>query len=230
MVSSEVTVNALLAILNVFFNPAETVRRIRGNKTAWFPPILLGGLIMAAYNYTLPRATMQALRNEPPAGFDQAKLDSLVGAMEMMSRFSTISAPMMFALMILVGAGLIFAMCILLRINVRFPDLYNFMAHVGMINAVQTLTHVFVLRNIGAAITVKQLTPNFGLAGFLPADASKLAHGFVGFFSVFSVWHILMLVIGFAALTGCTKRRAFVATAPSWILGMLYEIVVTLSR
>ena len=45
MVSSEVTVNALLAILNVFFNPAETVRRIKGNKTAWFPPILLGGLI-----------------------------------------------------------------------------------------------------------------------------------------------------------------------------------------
>lgn len=230
MVSSEVTVNALLAILNVFFNPAETIRRIRGNKTAWFPPILLGGLITAAYNYTLPRATMQALRNEPPAGFDQAKLDGLVGAMEMMSRFSTISAPMMFALMVLVGAGLVFAMCILLRVNVRFPDLYNFMAHVGMINAVQTLCHVFVLRSKGAGITPKELIPQFGLASLLPPDASKLLLGLASFFSAFSIWHIVMLAIGFAALTGCTKRRAFLATAPSWMIAMLYEVVVTLSR
>lgn len=230
MVSSEVTVNALLAILNVFFNPAETVRRIRGNKMAWFPPVLLGGIIMGAYNHELPRATLQAMRNEPPPGMDAAKLEALVGSMETMARFSTISAPMMFALMILIGSALIFALCLMLKVNVRFPDLYNLMAHVGLINAVQTLAHLQVLRGKGAGILIKDLTPAFGLEGMLAADASRFVHGLAGFFSVFTVWHIVMLVLGFAALSGLSKARAFWVTSPSWGIGMMYAVIVTLAR
>jgi hypothetical protein len=223
-------VNALLAILNVFFNPAETVRRIRGNKLAWLPPVVLGGVIMGLYNYALPRATLQAMRNEPPAGMDTAKLDALTSSMEAMARFSTISAPMMFALMILIGSALIFAMCVILRVNVRFPDLYNLMAHVGLINAVQTLAHWQVLRAKGAGILMKDLTPAFGLEGMLAPDASKFLHGLAGFFSVFTLWHIAMLVLGFAALSGLSKARAFLVTAPSWALGMVYAVIVTLAR
>ncbi len=222
--------NAFLAILNVFINPAETVRRIRGNKLAWFPPILLGGLIMAAYNYTLPRAAMLATRNEPPAGFDTAKLDSLVGPVEMMSRFSTISAPMMFALMILIGSVLVFAMCVILQVNVKFPDLYNLMAHVGLINALQTLCHLFVLRGKGEGITMKELMPAFGLESLLAADAPKFVQGLVGFFSIFTVWHIVVLALGLAALGRIGLGRAFLVTAPSWIIWLLYAVVVTLAR
>lgn len=225
-----VIVNALLAILNVFFRPAETVRRIHGNRLAWLPPILLGGIVMGLYNYTLPRATMQAMRNEPPAGYDAAKLDAMVGSMETMARFSTISAPMMFALMILIGAALVFAVCVILRVNVKFPALYNLMAHVGLVNALQTLAHVLVLRGKGAAILVKDLTPAFGLEGMLPAGGSKLVLGAASFFSVFAVWHIVVLALGFAALAGVPKGKAFLVTAPSWVIGLLYAMAVTLSR
>jgi hypothetical protein len=224
----EETVNAILAILNVFFRPAESVRRIQGNKLAWFPPILLGGLITAAYNHTLPRLTMQAMRNDPPAGYDAAKLDALVGSMESMARFSTIAGPLMFALMILIGAVLIFATCVLLRVNVKFPELYNVLAHVGLINALQTLAHLLVLRGKGAAISTKDLTPNFGLASQLPPGSPKVLEGLAGFFSVFTMWHIVILALGFAALARIPTARAFLVTAPSWMIGLMYALIVTL--
>jgi hypothetical protein len=228
MLSSEVTVNALLAIFNVFIHPAETVRRVKGNKLAWFPPILLGGLITAAYNYTLPHITMQAMRNDPPVGVDAAKLDQMVGTMESLARFSTISAPMMFALMTLIGAALVFAACIISQVNVRFPDLYNVMAHVGLVNALQTLAHLVILKSKPATITMKELAPNFGLERFLADDAPRLLYGFVSFFSIFTIWHIVVLVLAVAALGNISKGKAFLVTAPSWLVGLVFGLIGSL--
>jgi hypothetical protein len=223
-------VNALLAILNVFFNPAETVRRIRGNTLGWFAPILLGGLIFAAYNHTLPRAEMQAMRNQPPAGVDQAKLDSLVGAMQTTSRFSTLTAPLFFAVMTMLGSTLIFAMCIFLQVNVRFPDVYNLMAHVGLINAMQTLWHLYILLEKGTSVTMTDLSPAFGLQGYLAPGTPKYLYALAAYFSIFAVWHIVMLTVGFAALGRVNLLRAFVVTAPSWFFSLLFFIVVTMAR
>lgn len=222
--------NALLAILNVFVNPAETVRRIRGNKLAWFPPVLLGGLIMAAYNYTLPHVTMQAMRNAPPDGITTAKLDEMMGTMQALTRFSTISAPMLFAVMTLIGAVLIFAACVVLTVNIKFPDLFNLMAHVGLINALQALTHLVILRRLSGAFTVKELAPNFGLEFLVPDGGSRLLMGLATFFSIFTVWHIVMLVIGFAALARIGKAKAFLVTSPSWLIGLISALIGALFR
>lgn len=230
MLSSEVIVNALLAILNVFIDPAETVRRIRGNKTAWFLPILLGGLVMAAYNHTLPRMTMQAMRNDPPAGIDAAKLDQMVSSMEFLARFSTITAPIFFALMALIGAGIIFGACVVLQVNVKFPDLYNLVAHVSIINAVQTLAHLVILRGKGDAVTMHDLVPNFGLGLLLGENPPKLLYGAATFFSLFTVWHIVVLALGLAALANVPKGKAFLATAPNWLLGLLFALIGAMFR
>ena len=165
--------NALLAILNVFIDPAETARLIRGNKLAWVAPVVLGGGLMAIYQLMVAPLTMQAMRNDPPPGMDAAKLDAMKGAMETMSRFSAITAPMMYAVMTLLGAALIFAVCVILLVNVRFPDVFNLMAHVGLINAVQMMAHLLVLREKGELTSVKEITPSFGLEMFLADGTSK---------------------------------------------------------
>lgn len=222
--------NALLAILNVFIDPAETVRRIQGNRMAWLAPILLGGLAMAVYNYSIAPLAMQAMRNDPPAGMDPAKLDQMVGTMQSMARFSAISAPLMYALMTLLGSAVIFAACVILSVNIRFPDLYNLMAHVGLINAAQMAAHLIVLKGKGELMSMKEIAPSFGLEMFLGDGAPKLLHGFVGFFSVFTVWHIAMLGIGFAALARIGKGKAFLTTAPSWMLGLIFALIGSLFR
>ena len=228
--SSDYIMNALLAMLNVFIDPAETVRRIYGKKMAWMGPIAVGGLIMAFYNYSIAPMTFQVLKNDPPAGLDPAKLDQMMGAMQTMSRVSAISAPMMFAFMTLLGAGLIFAACVVFTVNVRFPDVYNLVAHVGLINAVQMLAHYLVLKGKGELMHVKELAPSFGLEMFLDDGAPKMLYGLLAFFSVFTVWHIVMLAIGFAALAQISKGKAFLVTAPSWLLGLILALIGSLFR
>lgn len=222
--------NALIAILNVFVNPAETVRRIRGNRLAWAAPVLLAGVIMGWHNLTLAPLTLQALRNSPPEGMDAAKLDQMVGAMEGISRFTAISAPMMYALMTLIGASVIFAMCVIFVVNVRFPDVFNLMAHVGLVNALQTFVHVLILRGKSSTVTLAELTPPFGLDVLVAPDGSKLLHGLAGFFSVFTLWHIVVLGVGFAALAKIPKPKAFLITAPSWIVGLIFALIGSLFR
>ena len=222
--------NALLAILNVFFNPAETVRRIRGNTLAWFAPILLGGLIFAAYNYNLPRAEMQARRNQLPPGMTAAKLEELVPNMQTTARFSTLTAPLAFAVITLIGSALIFARCIFLTVNVRFPDLYSFMAHVSLINMLQMLWHLYLVLEKGPSVTMADLIPAFGLQGYLAADAPKYLKGIAGYFSPFAIWHIVMLTIGFAELGRISLVRSFVTTAPSWVVSLIFFVIVTMAR
>lgn len=217
-------------MLNVFIDPAETVRRIRGNRAAWLGPILLGGITMGIYNYMLAPMTMQAMRNDPPAGVDPAQLDQMMGAMQTISRFTAISAPVMYALMTLIGAALVFAACVVFQVNVRFPDLFNLTAFVGLINALQLAAHLTVLKGKGELTSMAELAPRFGLDLLLDDSAPKLLHGFLGFFSVFTVWHIVVLAIGFAALTSISKGRAFLVTAPGWIFGLIMAMIGSLFR
>ncbi|HEU0118915.1 MAG TPA: YIP1 family protein [Bryobacteraceae bacterium] len=234
MLLSEVTVNELLALLNVFINPSETVRRIRGKKIAWFLPVLLGGVIMAAFNYTQPRMMMQVLRNNPPAGVSAAenakKLDEMAPNMEAQARFSTVTAPMFVALMALMTAGITFAACVILQINVRFPDLFNLVAYVNIIDALQTLAHLLVLRGRGDAVTMYDLTHHFGLDLLLAGHPSKLLTGIATYFSIFTVWHIVAFAFGLAALANISKGKAFLATAPGWVIGLLSALVGALAR
>lgn len=222
--------NALLAMLNVFIDPAETVRRIYGKKLAWLSPIVVGGLIMAFYSYSIAPITMQVMRNDPPPGLDPARLDQMMGAMQTMARVGAIAAPMMYAFVTLIAAALIFAACVVLTVNVRFPDLFNLVSHVGLINALQMLAHYFVLKGKGEIMSMKELTPSFGLEMLLGDGTPKMLHGFLAFFSIFTIWHIVILAIGFAALAQVSKGKAFLVTAPSWIMGLIFALIGSIFR
>jgi hypothetical protein len=47
----------------------------------------------------------------------------------------------------------------------------------------------------------------------------------VSFFSVFEIWSIVMLALTYAALTRSSKGKAFFATAPAWIVGLVFAVI-----
>jgi hypothetical protein len=222
--------NALLAILNVFVDPGETVRRIEGNKTAWLLPVLIGGVLMGVYQWNIAHYMFEAMRMDPPQGLDAAKLEQMKGTMEMTSRFTAIVAPVMWALMALVTSALVFAGCAITSTNVRFPGVFGLVAHTNLIKGVQLIAHYFVLKSKGEVNGMQDLIPSFGLEMLLPEGTNKLLIGFVSFFSVFQVWHMLILAIGFAALAKCGKGKAFLITAPDWVIGLVFAVIGALFR
>jgi hypothetical protein len=161
---------------------------------------------------------------------DPARLNEMAGTMGAMARFAAITAPVMYSLMVLIGAALIFGACVVLSIDVRFPNLFALMAHVSVINALAMLAHYFVLRGKGEINSTREMAPSFGLEMFLPDDAPKLLYGLLSYFSLFNIWHIAVLIIGFAALAQVSKGKAIAATSPNWVLGLLLTLVGSLFR
>lgn len=222
--------NALLAILNVFIDPAETVRRIEGNRTAWLLPVLLGGVLMGIYQWNMAHFTFDAIRMDPPQGMDAAALEKIQGTMEATSRFTAIVAPVMWAMMAMITSALVFAGCAITGTNVKFPGVFGLVAHTNLIKGVQLIAHYFVLKSKGEVNGMQDLIPSFGLEMLLPEGTNKLLIGFVSFFSVFQVWHMLILAIGFAALAKCGKGKAFLITAPDWVIGLVFAVIGALFR
>lgn len=227
---ASIVVNALLAMLNVFIDPAETVRRIEGRKMAWLLPVLIGGIVMGLYQWGVGPFTVQAMRADPPGNIQPEQVERVIASMQTVQRFTAIAAPAMFALMIAIGSALVFAMCAILSVNVRFPAIFNLLSHVSLINVLQMVAHYLVLKGKGEVSNMNELMPSFGLEMFLSESTPKMLYAFLGFFSVFTVWHIVILAIGFAAMAHISKGKAFLVTAPSWLFGLLFALIGALFR
>ena len=103
-------------------------------------------------------------------------------------------------------------------------------AHTNLIKGVQLIAHYFVLTSKGEVNGMQDLIPSFGLEMLLPEGTNKLLIGFVSFFSIFQLWHILILAIGFAALAKCGKGKALLITAPDWVIGLVFAVIGALFR
>jgi hypothetical protein len=64
----------------------------------------------------------------------------------------------------------------------------------------------------------------------LPEGSSNVLQGFLGYFSPFTIWYIVILDFAFAYLKNVPRGRAFAATAPVWLFGLLMTVVGSLFR
>src|SRR5947209_4538138 len=99
----------------------------------------------------------------------------------------------------------------------------------GMFYVVQMLAGYLVLRSksVDDIQSMRDLQPPFGLDIFVH-DLPKVLQGVVGFFSVFQIWAIIMYALTFAALTRTSKGKAFFATSPAWIVGLIFAMIGSL--
>jgi hypothetical protein len=87
-----------------------------------------------------------------------------------------------------------------------------------------------VVKMRGELASMKGMQPAFGLDLWLPEGAPRLLNGLLNYFSMFTIWYIVVVALGYAALTGISKGRAFAVTSPVWILGLLFALVGSLLR
>jgi hypothetical protein len=68
------------------------------------------------------------------------------------------------------------------------------------------------------------LQPALGFDIFLPEGTNKFLMAFLGYFSVFEIWWIVMLVLIFAAAFRVSKGKAFAVIAPLVLLSLLWRV------
>jgi hypothetical protein len=88
----------------------------------------------------------------------------------------------------------------------------------------QAATYV-VLRTKGDPVeNPEQMAPPFGLDIFMQGIHGA-ALAFVHFFSIFTVWYLVVLVFGLAYLTKSTKMQALIAITPVWLLPLAMALL-----
>lgn len=214
----------LAAIFNMFLDPAEAMKRVE-RKWIWvIPTVLISIAVMAMGLYVAP-LTARVMQRNPPEGMTREALQQALPTIEMFARIGAFASPVIIIVMTLISAALLLGACQILGLSGKFKALFNMVSMASIIQLVKVLASVAVLYTKGSDIqTMQELQPALGLDIFLPEGSNKVLVAILNYFSVFQVWYIVVLAIAFAAYTKTTKANGFLATAPTWLLPLLFVI------
>lgn len=223
--------NAILAILNIFIDPAASVRYQRAQgKLAWLPPLVVAALVSASLLFVLRPMMEQATYNDL---LDQMSAEKATEAMTFIKgsfTFSAVMSPVMLAVTIAVSGAILLGFGTIAGVRAVFTELFTLLAHAALVPMLAQVAQAVVVKMRGELTSMKGMQPAFGLDLWLPEGAPRLLNGLLNYFSMFTIWYIVVVALGYAALTGISKGRAFAVTSPVWILGLLFALVGSLLR
>jgi hypothetical protein len=212
-------------MFNIFMDPEGAAKNVR-LSWSWAPPLVLSSLIIAICGYLLIPTTLRAMQINPPGNMSPADLEKAMPMIQFTQKLGAIGSPVIIAIFALIGAGILTGVCAVLDISSRFKQNFSLVCHAGLIGAVGYLAgFVVVMLNRDSIQSLRDLRPGFGFDLLLSEGANRFLHAVLNFFSLFMLWHILMLGLTFAALTRVSKGKAFGATAPVWMLGLIFALL-----
>ena len=221
--------SGLVGMFNIFVDPGATVRRIPA-KFSWLWPLLIICIVYLVFGYLLLPYTAgiadAAIADRAAQGGMRAdQLERAQSMARMFSRIAVAFTPVFMILVTLLFSWLVSVMGSVTGARAKFRDVFSLMAGCALIPALQYIATYVVVRVKGDEVhSVEQLTPPFGLDIFVQ-DLHGVVFAVVNFFSIFEIWYIVVLVVGFASLAKCSKGKAFTTTAPAWILQLLIRVI-----
>ena len=134
-------------------------------------------------------------------------------------------SPLIVAVLTALLAALLLVASMVTGVTVKFRDLFALLALCSLIPLLGQIAGFIVVRAKGDEIqTMEQLRPAFGLDLLLGAGANKALLALLNYFSIFTIWYIVVLGLTFAALTGASKAKSYLTTSPVWFVPMLFTV------
>lgn len=220
----------MIGMFNIFLDPAATARRIP-ERLSWLPPLLLVGIGGALISWFTVPTVMRVMQMNPPGGMTAEQLQRSIGVIETTQRVMGLASPLLAAGFLALLAVILLGACSVLDIKTKFRDLFSLLAHGSLISFVGQLAGFVVLRIKGDEIqTMEELQPSFGLDLIFHEGLSKPLAAALKYFSIFTIWYIVMVALTLAALAACKKGRAFLAMTPVWFLPLIFVVGLSFLR
>lgn len=140
-------------------------------------------------------------------------------------RFVNYFMPLIVACLMAVQALILWASASVLGIQAKFRSLFNLAAGCSIISSLGALAMAIVVKAKGDVSTIAELQPPLGLDIFLGSGVNKFLVAFLGFFSIFEIWWIIMAVLIFSAGFRVSKGKAAAVIAPLVLLGLAIKLI-----
>jgi hypothetical protein len=209
-----------------FIDPAGAARRVF-HRWFWIAPLIVFSIVSATATYLMMPMVQHALEVSPiPAG---ASPDQYQRGMDIALTFQRISmyfSPVIVAVILALQALVVFATCSVLTINLKFRWIFNLVAGCSLIQVLASIASLAVVKGKGEISSMAELRPALGLDIFLSEGTNKYATAFLGFFSIFEIWWIVMMALIFSTAFRVSKGKAFAAILPLVIVSILLRVAV----
>lgn len=210
-------------LADVFFDPESVAKRLN-TRAAWLWPFLFVATGSVLIGFGLLPVTLKVIERSFPPNFPPEQLPETLANIARYQRIGIFVGALIVPLKWLIVAGVVYLSAVLLDVNVKFKSLFALVAQCSLISLLQAvMTFLIITLRADNVRTVQDLSPGLGL-DLLVRPASAALAALVGYFTVFNIWHIIILGLGLHFLSGCTKKRAFAATALVWV----FPLVLTL--
>lgn len=217
----------LLGMLNIYIDPAAAVKQIR-RKLSWLWPLLIASAVTVTVQYLSIPTAIRVMQLNPPGNLTAEQFERSLPMIQTMQKVGVFATPFIMAAMLALGAAVTLGACSLMGLRSSFRDLFSLASHCSLISMLQMIAGYFVVRMKGDEIqTIQELQPSFGLGLFIHEGVSKPVMAVLNYFSIFTIWNIIITSLGVAILTGCSKGKGFAAAVPSWLLGLLFFVGIS---
>jgi hypothetical protein len=220
----ETFVDDLAGMGSFFIDPQGAARRV-SHKWFWIGPLVLFSIVTVIANYIMMPMVQHVLEVSPiPAGASPEQYQRGMDMAMTIQRVSMYFSPVIVAVILALQALVVFATCSVLTIDVKFRWVFNLVAGCSLIQMLASVASLAILKGKGEISTMAELRPALGLDIFLPEGTNKYATAFLGYFSIFEIWWIVMMVLVFSAAFRVSKGKAFAAILPLLIVSILLRI------
>ncbi|HEY7210324.1 MAG TPA: YIP1 family protein [Bryobacteraceae bacterium] len=223
--SGEGFASDLAGMGNFFLDPNGAARRVH-SKWFWIGPLIVFSIISVVASFLMipiAQHVMEVAPLPPNTTPEQYQKGMSIGLTIM--RISMYFAPVIAAVLFAIQTAVLLGSSAVLGVRARFWQLFNLITGCSLIQALSSIAGLIILKAKGEVATRAELRPALGLDIFMPEGTNKFLTAFLGYFSVFEIWWIVMLVLIFAAAFKVSRGKAFVVVLPLIILSLILRLI-----
>lgn len=222
--SGETFASDLTGMGSFLMDPSGAARHVH-SKWFWVAPLLLFAIVSILASFIMLPMTRHVMEVAPlPSGVSPEQYQKSMEIGLTIQKVSMYFSPLLVALIFAIQAAVLLGMSAVTSVQARFRELFNLIAGCSLIQALAAIAGLVILKAKGEVSSVAELRPALGLDIFMPAGANKFLVALLGYFSVFEIWWIVMLVLIFSAAFRVSKAKALIVVLPLVLLSVILRI------
>lgn len=204
-------------MFSFLISPSSAARRVF-RKWFWVAPLVLFSIVSVIAAYSMIPITLRVMES---MGMSDQQLVIASRMQHVVMWFAPISAAAIYA----VEALILYSVASVSNVNARFGPLFNLIAGCSLIQMLAAIAGVIIIRAKGEVSSMAELRPALGIDIFLPGGTNRFLVAFLGYFSIFELWWIVMLVLIFSDAFRVSRGKAFSIILPLIAISIIFRMV-----
>jgi len=208
-----------------FLDPAGAAKRVH-TKWFWLGPLIVFSIVSGIASYLMMPLMQHVLEIAPlPEGASPEQYQKGIQMTLLFMRIFMYAAPVYCLIIYACEAGILAGASAVMGIKAKFGQLFNLVAGCSLIPLLGAIAALVIVKARGDISTTAELKPAMGLDIFLGEGTNKFLVAFLGYFTVFELWWIVMMVLVFSAAFAVKKGKAFAAILPLIVLSIVFKLL-----